>query len=95
MRVKIKTHAAQKGSRFPANCSFKLALPANENGPKPRACDRRVKEGAIEQARGLNHHNSLLRLGTLQLMDRNGIRLSCNENAARTQPPSDGADCYE
>src|SRR5271165_7210066 len=72
--VKVKTHAAQKGARFPTYRGFKSALSANENGPKPRACDRRVKEGAIEEARGLNQHNSLLRLGTLQFVDRNGIR---------------------
>jgi hypothetical protein len=48
-------------------------MPANENGPEPRPCDRRVKEGAIEEARGLNQHDRLLCLGTLQFMDRNGI----------------------
>lgn len=70
MKVKIKTNAAHKGSRFPANRGFESALPANENGPETRACDRRVKEGAIEEVRGLNQHNSSLRLGILQFRPR-------------------------
>ena len=73
MKVKIKTYPARKGSRFPANRGFQVALPTNENGPEPRACNRRINESAIEEAGRLSQHYSLLRLGTLQFVDRNGI----------------------